>query len=93
MLAKTMAAERKERRKKSRTTNTMIPPERARPRRSVSCARMASLSSSSRIRRTPPGWSGASASRRSLTRSATATALVPISFCTVNATAGKPSMR
>ena len=62
MLEKTMAAERKERRKKKRTTKTMTADDSARPRRSVSWARTASLSSSSRSTVAPPG-SRASTSR------------------------------
>ena len=58
MLAKTMAAQRNERRKRKRTTKTISADDSARPRRSVSWVRTASLSSSSRISRAPAGRRG-----------------------------------
>ena len=88
-----MAAERKERRKAKSTTNTISADDSARQRRSVSCVRTASLSSSSRISRVP-GRSRPRVSRsRAFTRSATCTTLVPASLYAWKETAGSPSMR
>jgi hypothetical protein len=93
MLEKTIAAERKERRNKKRTMKTITADDSARPRRSVSWARTASLSSSSRITFAPPGSRASTCAIRALASSATWTTLVPISLTTWKLTAGCPSMR
>jgi hypothetical protein len=93
MVVKTMAAARSDWRKRSRTRKMTTAATSARFRRSESWVRTASLSSWSRIRRTPGGGADSRPSTLAFTASATRTTLVPISLWTVKLTAGKPSIR